>query len=215
MVSMLEILIDGSKANLPSQADLSGYGIYTITVTEDGSRLAAYVPLQVVDGDGGSRAAFYAKMLYLPGTDWGNAQQVRLVWVLQALVDVCETYEDNECSATAPATGTACDHLRRRMGPDRTQRPRRSWYGHGLHLRGPGLDANLNDDLALYKWPMGWSSMFLAGRAGPDEGGMSPFTKSPAASITRPTPGSRPRSAGVLTTGSRSSPAAMSIATSA
>ncbi len=169
MVPMLEILIDGGKANLPSQADLSSYGIYTITVTEDGSRLAAYVPLQVVDGDGGSRAAFYAKMLYLPGTDWGNAQQVRMVWVLQTLVDVCETYEDNECSSYS---------ARNQAQPVITYDD--EWILTGLSIRedhgmdmafiyeDPALDTDLNDDLALYSMAYGLEHTFLAGRARAD-----------------------------------------------
>ncbi len=64
-----------------------------------------------------------------------------------------------------PQPGTACDHLRRRMGPDRTQRPRRSGDMAFIY-EDPALDANLNDDLALR--PMGWSEHSLAGRAGPD-----------------------------------------------
>ncbi len=82
MVPMLEIRIDGQKTNLPSQSILSNYGIFTNTVSGDGSKLAAYVPPADRQYRPGRRTGcVYAKMLYLPGADWGNAQQIRMVWV--------------------------------------------------------------------------------------------------------------------------------------
>ena len=46
-----------------------------------------------------SRVAFYGKMLYWPWMSWGNAHQVRLVWLVQGLVDVCKEdgYENGVC----------------------------------------------------------------------------------------------------------------------
>ena len=32
------------------------------------------------------------------GGEWGTAHQVRLVWLVKALVDVCEAYEDGRCT---------------------------------------------------------------------------------------------------------------------
>ena len=56
------------------------------------------MPLNLVlEPDTEDRVAFYGKMLYKPGTSWGAAQQVRLVWVVQMLVDVCAEYDGGLC----------------------------------------------------------------------------------------------------------------------
>src|SRR5690606_37853093 len=56
-----------------------------------GERKAVYVPLQLVSDKGNRPVAFAGKMFYQPGTDfWGAAQEVRLVWLIPALVDTDE-----------------------------------------------------------------------------------------------------------------------------
>jgi hypothetical protein len=100
LVPMLEIHIDGSPTNLPDQATLDQYGISVHNLTQDGSQKVAYVPLQVVSETGDNWVAFYAKMFYLPGDSWGKAQQVRLAWLVEGLVDICadEGMEDGSCT---------------------------------------------------------------------------------------------------------------------
>ncbi len=97
LVPMLEIEAPAQSSNLPSDADLQNYGILRKMALN--GKTPIYVPLQVVtDSKTGSRAAFYGKMLYKPRAGWGGAHQVRLAWVVQMLVDVCQR-----------STGAACD----------------------------------------------------------------------------------------------------------
>ncbi len=100
LVPMLEIRINGSPTNLPPQSELNHYGVSVVNLNADGSAKVVYVPLQLTtESQGGARVAFYAKMLYLPADTWGAAQQVRMVWMLNALVDLCKTYTDGQCTS--------------------------------------------------------------------------------------------------------------------
>ena len=100
LVPMLEIQINGEPTNLPDEQTLTSYGISVRDVNEEGSQKVVYVPLQIVKDGGDNWVAFYAKMAYLPAATWGNPQQVRLVWAVEALVDLCaeEGLEDGICS---------------------------------------------------------------------------------------------------------------------
>ena len=100
LIPMLEIEISGEPTNLPDEETLKGYGVSIRNITSDGSRKAAYVPLQVVKDVGDNRVAFFAKMFYLPAATWGNPQMVRMVWAVEALVDICaeEGVEENSCT---------------------------------------------------------------------------------------------------------------------
>ncbi|MGD2146248.1 MAG: hypothetical protein PVH41_06120, partial [Anaerolineae bacterium] len=71
-------------------APLRPYGITVREKNEDGV-LLAYVPLGLVnDETGGDRVAFSARMHYWPESeDWGDTQTVRVVWLVQMLVDQC------------------------------------------------------------------------------------------------------------------------------
>ncbi|MGD8905182.1 MAG: hypothetical protein PVI67_16595, partial [Anaerolineae bacterium] len=111
LIPMLEILITGERDNLPPTEeceedgetytcypDLEAYGI-TVQERNDAGDKAAYVPLRLVtDKVGGEQVAFQGKMVYEAAASWGNAQQVRLVWAVQALVDVCKEYQDGQCA---------------------------------------------------------------------------------------------------------------------
>ncbi|MCP4212237.1 MAG: hypothetical protein GY764_12270 [Halieaceae bacterium] len=98
LIPMMEIEITGSPDNLPSQDILSDFGI-SIQETAENVQ-TAYVPLQLVtDGTGEKNVAFYGRMFYQPTAAWGDAQPVRLVWLVQALTDQCESYENNICSS--------------------------------------------------------------------------------------------------------------------
>ncbi len=99
-VPMLEIQTAYYNNNLPSDADLQQFGGISVRrlSASSYSPKAVYVPLNlVVEPNTEDRVAFYGKMLYKPGTNWGTAQQVRLVWVVQMLVDVCAEYDGGLC----------------------------------------------------------------------------------------------------------------------
>ncbi len=99
LIPMLEIEITGNPTNLPDEETLKGYGVFVRDLTSDGSRKAAYVPLQVEKDAGDNWVSFYARMIYLPSSTWGNAQLVRMVWLVQALVDICaeDGFEEDQC----------------------------------------------------------------------------------------------------------------------
>ena len=97
LIPMLEIEISGSPDNLPSEDLLNKFGI-SVKQTSRGTQ-AAYVPLQLVtDPTGEKNVAFSGGMYYRAASSWGNAQQVRLVWLVQALVDRCDAFKDNVCT---------------------------------------------------------------------------------------------------------------------
>lgn len=119
MVPMLEITMPystGHYANLPitttyqnnqrqlgvgvdqwlDSSELDPYGITVRDLDTNSGNLLAYVPVvRVSNSMGGNPAAFAARMLYYPeqgsnGTaNWGAAQQVRLVWLVQMITDEC------------------------------------------------------------------------------------------------------------------------------
>lgn len=100
LVPMLEIRISGPNTSLPSQDELSPYSIGVNDLTADGSQKVVYVPLNVISDDQtGARVAFNGRMLYKPGTTWGNAHEVRLVWTVQLLADVCKESTGGYCTA--------------------------------------------------------------------------------------------------------------------
>ncbi|MBU0510485.1 MAG: hypothetical protein KKD28_04155, partial [Chloroflexi bacterium] len=72
---------------------LRPYGISVREADQNGT-LIAYIPLNMVpDETGGGRVAFSARMAYELGTDatWDQAQQVRMVWMLEMLTDSCDS----------------------------------------------------------------------------------------------------------------------------
>ncbi len=186
LVPMLEIRIIGSPTNLPSQDELTRYGISVQDLEADGGdkrhpyEKAAYVPLQLVTDDkGDAHVAFYGKMLYRPssplpgGTEggWGNAQQVRLVWLVHALVDVCEEYDDGICAKYSEK-----NQLRV------VQTYHDDWRLTGLSVRedhgtdvafiyeDPQVDDDLNDDASLVVLANGLDYTFLSGQDADENG---------------------------------------------
>jgi subtilisin-like proprotein convertase family protein len=75
---------------------LEPYGISVRDKNDDGD-LVVYVPLNLVyDETGGGRAALIGRAFYWPSSgEWGQTQQVRVVWAVQMLVDLCT---DEPCS---------------------------------------------------------------------------------------------------------------------
>ena len=70
------------------------YGV-TINQDEDSGEIVAYVPLTVIqDKVGDTPVAWGARMPYRPDSgaiDWGAVHQTRLVWMISALTDYCDT----------------------------------------------------------------------------------------------------------------------------
>ena len=68
---------------------------YGISVNEASSTLLRmYVPLNLMGDDtGGGNPAFLAHILYWPGTGnpWSGIEQARFIWVIQALMDNCDS----------------------------------------------------------------------------------------------------------------------------
>ncbi|MCP4542733.1 MAG: hypothetical protein GY832_36890 [Chloroflexi bacterium] len=172
LIPMLEIRISGSQTNLPPQEELDHYGIFVTDMNRGGSDKAVYVPLNLVtdyddEGRAKSHVAFYAKMLYRPEISWGNAQQVRVVWVLQALVDRCAEngYEDGICKNYETWNEKQVIHT---YYDD--------WKLSGLQVRedhgvdvalvyeDPALDAYPDDDGALFALASAFDYTFLAAR---------------------------------------------------
>jgi len=58
----------------------------------------AYVPLQVITEDKGEERWRWRAHAVPARRDLGNAQQFRLVWLVQALVDVCAESKDGQCT---------------------------------------------------------------------------------------------------------------------
>ncbi|MCB0156653.1 MAG: thrombospondin type 3 repeat-containing protein, partial [Caldilineaceae bacterium] len=96
MVPMLEIEIPAAGNNVAEQDILTQFNI-SVKQTDD-KTVTAYVPMQLVtDSVGDKNVAFYGTMFYRAGATWGQAQPVRLVWLVQALVDQCDSYSNNIC----------------------------------------------------------------------------------------------------------------------
>lgn len=160
ILPMLEIRVPDSGANLPPQSDLTPFNISVNNYTNDGQTKVVYVPLNLVNDERtGQRVAFSGKMRYLPTGVWNNANQVRLVWLVQALVDQGTT----KCDATAtPPITTNCtaDGYLHNV-PQTIQSYYTDWTLTGLTVReehgttmlsvyeDPALDSNTKDDSAL------------------------------------------------------------------
>jgi subtilisin-like proprotein convertase family protein len=178
IVPMLEIEITGEPDNLPPKEeceddgetydcypDLEEYGISVQELNDEGTDKAVYVPLYLItDSQGDERAAFSGRMLYHPDESWGNAQQVRLVWVVQGLVDVCDEYKDGVCT-----------HYEAYNDPQVLQTYGDEWRLTALSVReehgtdldivyeDPAVDDDLDDDSTLMYLAFGLEHTFLAG----------------------------------------------------
>ncbi len=172
LVPMLEIRMNGD-ASLPPQADLTPYNIFTTTLTLDGTPdtaragTVAYVPLQIVsDERTGERVAFSGRMLFQSHGAPIRADEVRLVWLVQALVDRCKSAANGECA----------EYLAHNQSQV-IQTYADSWYLTGLNAledhgarsaiiyRDPSAQGfDPRDDGALWRLAHGLDNSFLAGR---------------------------------------------------
>lgn len=171
LIPMLEIRLPTAGANLPPQSDLIPYNISINKLTADGSQQIAYVPLTIVTAEQtGQRVGFSARMKYLPTGSWPAAHEIRLAWVLQALVD-------QPCDVTNPQDVAAgCVNGYIRNTPQVIQSYYDDWTLTGLNVseqhgaktaliyEDPAVDNNLNDDYPLSALTYGLDQSFLAGR---------------------------------------------------
>lgn len=178
LVPMLELRINGPVTNLPAQDALTAYNISVNNLTADGSQKAIYIPLSIVNDDTtGQRVAFTARMNYLPTGSWPTPHEVRLAWVVQALVDLsCD-----HTNAQDVAAGCAPDDY-----IHNTPQVVQSYYDdfqltglnvseqHGaataLIYEDPAIDPNLKDDVSLTMLTHGLDESFLAGRDADNNG---------------------------------------------
>ena len=168
LVPMLEI--EGSMNKyLPPAADLEKYGIFTKPTGNGGTY--AYVPLQLVTDDRtGARVAFSGKMVYQPQFKPGTIHKVRLTWVVQMLVDVCQA-----------STGAHCDsYVRNGVDTHNQVQVVQTYYDdftltslnvrenrgtdYAIVYEDPAVDPTPNVDGALVPLALGLESAFLSGR---------------------------------------------------
>src|SRR3990172_2417607 len=169
LIPMLEIRVPGVN-NLPSQDELNTFGGISLRPLDSGDRVA-YVPLQVVnEPDSDARVAFYGKMLYRPGSTWGGAHQVRLVWLGRMLVGHSQELKGATCKSYVKdgvdyhnqiqTVFTYYDdfkltalNVREDHGAD-----------FAIAYEDPSVDSDLNNDFALTALSNGLDVAFLTGR---------------------------------------------------
>jgi len=169
---MLEIRMPAAGANLPPQSDLTPFNITVNNFTADGATKVAYVPLTVVkDEADGQRVAFSGQMRYLPTGSWPSPHAVRLVWGVQALVDLACDPQD----AQAVAQGCQPDGYIHNV-PQMLHSYYDAWTLTGLTVReehgttmdliyeDPAVDPNKKDDAALWALSFVLDHHFALGR---------------------------------------------------
>ncbi len=155
VVPMLEIRMPITSANLPPQSALTPFGISVNNLTADGQSKVAYVPLSLVtDEKTGQRVAFSGQMRYLPTGSWPSPHQARLVWVVQALVDL-------PCDPGDSSADCQTDGYRNNV-PQVLQSYYSDWRLTGLNVReengtdtaifyeDPTVDSDLKDDAPIW-----------------------------------------------------------------
>jgi len=185
MLPMLEIRVSDLHANLPPTRTLKDkYGIYIQDLQGDSAEKAVYVPLQLTtEEETGARVAFYGKMLYMPDDSWGDAQQVRFVWTVQALVDECDGYNMGDTDGDGQDDYSKdCQTPGTRNQVKVIQTYDEAWYLTGLNVRenrgtetgviyeDPAVDPDRNDDSELMRLTYGLDHTFLAARDADDDG---------------------------------------------
>ena len=156
VVPMLEVRMAANGANLPPQAELTPFNITVNDLTSDGQTQVAYLPLSIVtDEKTGQRVAFSAQMRYLPTGAWPSPHQVRLAWVVQALVD-------QPCDPATDTSADCQDDGYRNNVPQMIQSYYGDWRMTGLTVReehgteqaivyeDPAVDGDLQDDPAIW-----------------------------------------------------------------
>ena len=165
LIPMLELIVPDSSNNLlPVDLLTDNYQIAVQDLPDDNQAL--YLPLHVVTKDrGAANVAFIGKMVYTGAANWGDEHQVRLVWVVQALNDICSAFgDDGLCETYSEYNSPQVIHTY----PD-------EWRLTGLSVRenhqsdvgivfeDPAANPDPDDDLNLWKFSYGLDHSFLAG----------------------------------------------------
>jgi hypothetical protein len=172
LIPMLEIRIPQSSANLPTTADLLPFNITLNDLTPDGQTQVAYVPLTIItDERSGQRIGFSGQMRYQPTGSWDTPHEVRLAWVVQALVDVvCNPQDQEDVARGCQADGYIHNN------PQVIQSYYDDWTLTGLTVRedhgadmaiiyeDPTIDDNLKDDKAIWSLSYVLDHHFLIAR---------------------------------------------------
>lgn len=84
-----------NDTELDSWLDTDALDEYSINVSQDGDTgtLYVYIPLSQLEDDiGDTPVAWSGQMLYQPeNATWGSDHQVRMIWLIEALIDSCDT----------------------------------------------------------------------------------------------------------------------------
>ncbi len=126
-----------------------------------------------MDPNTSDRLAFYAKMLYRPSWDWIYPDKVRMVWLVQMLVDQCQESVSSHCISYVDANGVD-KHNQIQV----VQQYYDEWTLTGLNIRedhgvdyavvyedpAPGADDDLTSDNSLLALSFGLDAVFLTGR---------------------------------------------------
>jgi hypothetical protein len=164
LLPFLEVRFAPSSANLPPQEELIAYNV---SVNDfNGALQVAYVPLRVLtDPKSGLRVAFQARMPYRATGQWAQPHQVRLVWLVQALLDTCVEQVEGQCV-----------RYEKQNQPQVIQSYYDDWTLTGFQVReehgaemaliyeDPTVDNNLKDESDLILLEDGLDQIFLTGR---------------------------------------------------
>ncbi|HYF61617.1 MAG TPA: hypothetical protein VD886_02320, partial [Herpetosiphonaceae bacterium] len=170
LLPMLEIRMDADNANQADPtSELQPYGITIRDYDQARTTRVAYVPLTLQTDEEESRIAFNGKMIYKASGSWTKPHSVRMVWMVQALVD--------KCGDTAIKNDADCKTYRSLNQPEIVQiYPEESWALAGMNVQeqhgtdialayeAPALDPARNDDTPLVALANGLERSFLVGR---------------------------------------------------
>jgi hypothetical protein len=176
VLPMLEIRIPADSANLPAQSDLTPFNISVNDFTPDGQTKVAYIPLNIVTDDkSGQRVAFSGQMRYLPTGSWLNPHQVRLAWVVQALVDMpCDKAVDTTADCQADGYRNNVPQMLQTYYGDWTLTGMNVREEHGTDMaivfEDPAVDDNVKDDAGLWALAHVFDQHFVIGRDAGNDG---------------------------------------------
>ncbi len=169
LIPMLEIRMPAASAQLPPQADLTPFNISVNNFTSDGATKVAYVPLNIItDEKTGQRVAFSGQMRYLPTGSWPSPHQVRLAWVVQALVDLpCDKAVDLSADCQADGYRNNIPQMLHSYYSDWSLTGLTVNEEHGADMailyEDPAVDDNKKDDKAIWALAYALEGQFITG----------------------------------------------------
>ncbi|MFP4395024.1 MAG: hypothetical protein ACLFTI_07145, partial [Anaerolineales bacterium] len=177
-------IVNGPYENrMIDPAPLTPYGISVREADQNGT-LLAYAPANLVKGaNGGGKVAFASRLLYWPGAGraWEQPQDVRLVWVVEALTDWCDA---ENYTGSRDEFDAWCQYPSNRTA-DQVQIVHTyddEWYLTGLSVRedlgldvavayeAPATDADPSQIDALWHAARGLADVFVTGRDADENG---------------------------------------------